>query len=351
MKFNEAAREKGLNEESRDRLASKFSTIFPGNETIDTMLAGLLDHMDPNLLPEVTHCIDVATTIQDVLKHIIADSSRRRELGFSRLSQHYEVEAAGLLLAGLFHDIALGYDREELSDITGQRPLHRWDKNDGILGHTDDYRGGILLDNVFGNKTGLPDAAVDHAIEILQRDGAFEQPWQSLLKFSDAIPYLNGDNDARALIETYMLGDHIDSFKKGTIDVERLQQEVDFWLEEGFHGLIPNLASRRVWHEREAEQRMRKKGVLAYSYIRDSLPEIHNAIVKEAMKKQRAGLVGPDTWAVRNYHAAVKVLADNNGLPADVAKKMTEMYGIARSFSGLYTPGDVPAMTRRSVIR
>ncbi|MCK5026281.1 MAG: hypothetical protein KAS15_06810, partial [Nanoarchaeota archaeon] len=242
----------------------------------------------------------------------------------------------GVILAALFHDIALGYERKKLKEITGNKSLHRWDKNNGNYQDTDSYRGALILETEISGKTGLSDRSVEIAVDILKNHSQLEYPWQTLVEFGDALAYINGDNHSRAVIESYLLGDHLDSYRNGNIEKSVLKREIDFWKDIGIIEYGSMLGTKIKWNHKDAQKRMKKKGFLLLDYMRDKMPKVYTRIVTEAETKNRAGFIAPDVWAIRNYQSALSVLEDSRGLPFDLAKKLSEAYEEAFKLNKFY---------------
>lgn len=332
--FKTRVSETGLGEDSVDRLVSRFSRLFPGNENIDSTYTYVLGNMDTNNLTEITHCVDVADVVYFLGQSILSDSKHAKEFGFGP-DKHEQLD--GVILAGLFHDVALGYDRTELQRITGKELVHRWDKNNGIPEDGDSYRGGLIIEKEVGDKTGLSDRSVGVAIDILKNHGQLEYPWQTLVEFGDALAYINGDNHSRAVIESYLLKDHVDSYRKGKIDEKVLEREIDFWKDVGIIEYGSQLGTKIKWDHEAAQERMLKKGFLLLDYMGKEMQEVYAKIARQAETKNRIGFVAPDVWAIRNYQAALSVLKDNTGLPSNLARKLSKAYEEAFKLREFYS--------------
>jgi hypothetical protein len=331
--FRKAALETGLSESSAERLDSRLQKLFPENKDILTAYAYVLQNTDPDCLTELTHCIDVATDTSYLGQAALSEPNHSKTFGFSAAKQE-ELDAS--VLAALFHDIALGYDRDELKRITGNTLLHRWDKNNGVHEDTDSYRGALLLEREVGDKLGLPDKTVDNAITILKSHGMLEHPWQGLVEFGDALAYINGDNHSRAVLECYLLGDHVDSFRKGLLDESTMEKEIDFWKDIGLIEFGSGLGTTITWNHTTAQNKMLKKGFTLLGYVRQEMPGTYNTVKDQAENKKRFGFIAPDVWAMRNYHAALDVLRDTDGLPPALAAKMTEAHALASKYGAFY---------------
>lgn len=332
-KFKKAVEETGLNQDSLSKLVLGFKELFPGNIEIDSAYANVLADMDPNCFPEITHCTYVANVTAFLGRAVLSSPEYATKFGFN---QNKQEQLDGVILAALFHDIALGYERKKLKEITGNKSLHRWDKNNGNYQDTDSYRGALILETEISGKTGLSDRSVEIAVDILKNHSQLEYPWQTLVEFGDALAYINGDNHSRAVIESYLLGDHLDSYRKGNIEKGVLKREIDFWKDIGIIEYGSMLGTKIKWNHKDAQKRMKKKGFLLLDYMRDKMPKVYTRIVTEAETKNRAGFIAPDVWAIRNYQSALSVLEDSRGLPFDLAKKLSEAYEEAFKLNKFY---------------
>ncbi|MDP2749214.1 MAG: hypothetical protein Q8O89_00085 [Nanoarchaeota archaeon] len=336
-KFKETVAETGLNQDSLDRLVLGFGALFPGNREIDLAYANVLENMDPNCLPEITHCIDVAKATAFLGQVVLNDPEHATRFGFCQSKQE---QLDGVILAALFHDIALCYDRDKLQIIKSIELLHRWVLNNGNPQDTDSYRGALILEREVSDKTGLSDKSVGIAIGILKNHGQLEFPWQTLVKFGDALAYINGDNHSRAVIESYLLRDHIHSYRAGNIDDSVLGREINFWKDIGIIEYGSKFGTSVRWNHEEAKKRMEKKGFLLLDYIRENMPDVYTTVVAQTEAKKRIGFIAPDVWAIRNYQAALDVLSNGEELPQDLANKLFEAHQAASELSRFYIGGE-----------
>ena len=323
----------GLGQESTIKLVSRFESLFPENEQISSAWNYVLENMDPNCLPEITHCTDVAMDTASLGKQILSNPKHASKFGFSQKKQE---QLDGVILAALFHDVALGYDIDQLKQITGNNLLHRWDKNNNNPQDTDSYRGALILEKKVGDKTGLPDNSVEIAIDILKNHGNTKYPWQTLVEFGDSLAYINGDNYSRAVIESYLLKDHINSFKAGDVDESVLEREIDFWKDIGIKEYGSKLGTKVKWDHAKAQKRMNKKGFLLLNHVRDEMPEVYSRIKTRTESKNQRGFIYPDAWAIKNYKAALDVLVDNSGLPSNLTNKLSQAHGEASKLNKFY---------------
>ena len=96
-----------------------------------------------------------------------------------------------------------------------------------------------------------------------------------MVEFGDALAYLNGDNHSRAVIESYLLGDHLDSYRKGKIDENVLEREIDFWKDIGIIEYGSKIGTKIEWKHDGAQKRMQKKGFLLLDYMKDHIPDVY----------------------------------------------------------------------------